>query len=123
MSRISPPDAEADIAAAHAWYQEQRDGLGTEFLEEVSAVIELVQSEPLRRPAVFPTLQRAFACRFPVGIWFLVRADTATIVAAMHLARHPRRIHRRAKPDLWQMLGADAFKAAHCPSMESDVKK
>jgi plasmid stabilization system protein ParE len=97
---IVRPDAEADIAAAYDWYEEQRHGLGKEFLEEVSAVIETVRTEPLRFPAIYRTLRRALVHRFPYGIFFVFRVDTITVVAAMHLARHPRRIHRRAKPDL-----------------------
>jgi hypothetical protein len=36
---IIRPDAEADIAAAYDWYEEQREGLGKEFLEEISNTI------------------------------------------------------------------------------------
>jgi len=97
---IVRPDAEADIAAAYDWYEEQREGLGREFLAEVSAVIDEVQSEPLRFPAIFRTLRRALVHRFPYGVFFVARADTIIVVAAMHLARNPRRVHRRAKSDL-----------------------
>ena len=100
MRLIVRPDAEADIAAAYEWYEEQREGLGTEFLTEVSTVIDAVQSEPLRFPAIFRALRRALVHRFPYGVFFVARADTIIVVAAMHLARNPRRVHRRAKSDL-----------------------
>jgi plasmid stabilization system protein ParE len=97
---IVRPDAEADIAAAYDWYEEQREGLGKDFVEEVSTVIAAVQSEPLRFPATFRTLRRALVHRFPYGVFFVVRANTVIVVAAMHLARDPRRAHRRARSDL-----------------------
>ena len=100
MHLIVRPDAEADIAAAYDWYEEQREGLGKEFVEEVSTVITAVQSEPLRFPATFRTLRRALVHRFPYGVFFVVRANTVIVVAAMHLARDPRRVHRRTKSDL-----------------------
>jgi toxin ParE1/3/4 len=97
---IVRPDAEADIAAGYDWYEEQREGLGREFVEEISTTMAAVQSEPLRFPAMFRKLRRALVHRFPYGIFFVVRSDTLIVVAATHLARDPRRIHRRAKADL-----------------------
>jgi plasmid stabilization system protein ParE len=81
-------------------YEEQREGLGGEFVEEVSTTIAAVQSEPLRFPGIFRKLRRALVHRFPYGIFFVVRSDAVVVVAAMHLARDPRRIRRRAKSDL-----------------------
>lgn len=100
MRLIVRPDAEADIAAAYDWYEEQREGLGREFLAEVSVAIDALQSEPLRFPAILRTLRRALVHRFPYGVFFVARADTIVVVATMHLARNPRRVHRRAKSDL-----------------------
>ena len=100
MHLIVRPDAEADIAAAYDWYEEQREGLGREFLEEISVAIDAVQADPMRFQAIFRTLRRALVHRFPYGIFFIARPDTIIVVAAMHLARNPRRIHRRAKSDL-----------------------
>jgi plasmid stabilization system protein ParE len=97
---IIRPDAEADIAAAYDWYEKQHEGLGREFVEEISAAIEAVQADPIRFPAIFRTLRRALVHRFPYGIFFIARGDAVIVVAAMHLARNPRRIHRRAKSDL-----------------------
>jgi toxin ParE1/3/4 len=97
---IVRPDAETDIAAAYDWYEEQREGLGKEFLEEISIAIDAVQADPMRFPAIFRTLRRALVHRFPYGIFFVARTETVIVVAAMHLARNPRRVHRRAKSDL-----------------------
>ena len=91
-------DAEANIAA-YDWYEEQREGLGREFLAEISGTVDVVQSEPLRFPAIFRTLRRALVHRFPYGVFFVAGADTIIVVAAMHLARNPRRIHRRARTE------------------------
>lgn len=100
MRLIVRPDAEADIAAGYDWYEEQREGLGREFVAEVSSTIAAVQSEPQRFPAVFRKLRRALVHRFPYGVFFVVHPEAIVIVAAMHLARNPRRIHRRAKSGL-----------------------
>jgi toxin ParE1/3/4 len=82
------------------WYEQQRDGLGAEFVEEISSIITFIQSEPLRFPAIYGKLRRALVHRFPYGVFFIARTDAIIVVAAMHLARHPRRVHKRAKSDL-----------------------
>ncbi len=97
MRLIVRPDAEADIAAGYDWYEQQREGLGQEFLEEISDAVAAIESEPLRFPVTFRGLRRALVRRFPYGIFFVIRGDTIIVVAAAHLARDPRRIHRRAK--------------------------
>jgi plasmid stabilization system protein ParE len=64
---IVRPDAEADIAAAYDWYEEQRKDLGKEFLEEISVTIDPVQADPKCFPAIFRTLRRALVHRFPMA--------------------------------------------------------
>lgn len=97
MRLIVRPDAEADVAAGHGWYEEQRAGLGLEFVEEVSATVDLVESQPARFPAIFRNLRRALVHRFPYGIFFVLTREAIVVVAVMHLARNPRRLHRRVK--------------------------
>lgn len=99
MRLIVRPDAEADIAEGYAWYEQQREGLGVEFVEEVSSTIEAVHTQPLRFPATFRKLRRALVHRFPYGVFFVARPDAVVVVAAVHLARNPRRVHKRAKSD------------------------
>lgn len=100
MRLIVRQAAEADIATGYEWYEEQHDGLGSEFVEEISSTIAAVHSEPLRFPTTFRKLRRALVHRFPYGIFFVVRADAVVVVAAMHLARDSKRIHRWVKSDL-----------------------
>ena len=97
MRLIVRPDAEADIAAGYDWYEEQHVGLGQEFVEEISTAIEAVHSEPFRFAATFRKLRRALVQRFPYGVFFVVREDVIIVVAAMHLARDPRRILYRVQ--------------------------
>ncbi len=73
MRLIIRPDAEIDIAEGYGWYEQQRDGLGVEFMEEVSAVINAIHAEPLRFPKTFRQLRRALVHRFPYGVFFVAR--------------------------------------------------
>lgn len=40
---IWAPEAEQDVAQAYAWYEDQRIGLGEEFLRSVEALPEAVR--------------------------------------------------------------------------------
>ena len=41
------PEAERDVEAAYAWYEEQRLGLGREFLQALDVVYERLTEFPL----------------------------------------------------------------------------
>jgi hypothetical protein len=45
-------EAETDIARGFLWYENQRDGLGREFLQEISSRLAAIEQEPLRFPRV-----------------------------------------------------------------------
>jgi toxin ParE1/3/4 len=97
MRLIIRMEAEADLADAYDWYEDQREGLGEEFLDEISITLSTVIEQPLRFPAIYRKTRRALVHRFPYGVFFQVRFDTIAVVAALHLACDPRRLHRRAR--------------------------
>ena len=43
---ILRPEAEQDIAEARDWYEQHRDGLGSEFLDEVEACFARIRQFP-----------------------------------------------------------------------------
>jgi hypothetical protein len=43
VETIIAPEAEQDIVAAYAWYEDRRVGLGEEFLSSVDACIEAIR--------------------------------------------------------------------------------
>ena len=100
MRLVVRRDAESDIDSGYDWYEQQRDGLGPEFVEEISSTIAAIQSEPLRFPTIYGKLRRALVHRFPYGVFFVARSEAVVVVAVIHLARHPRRVHKRVKADL-----------------------
>jgi plasmid stabilization system protein ParE len=90
-------DAEDDMMSAYEWYEEQREGLGLQFMEEVSIVIDAAQSAPRRFPVTFRNLRRALVHRFPYGVFFVANSDAIVVTAVMHLARDPRRLRGRTR--------------------------
>jgi toxin ParE1/3/4 len=88
-------EAERDLAAAASWYEQQRMGLGHEFLEEALASFRRIAEQPLTYPVLHRSTRRALMSRFPFGIYFRVEDERIVVFAVMHGSRHPHRWQRR----------------------------
>jgi len=91
------PEAKQELAAAAAWYEERREGLGLELVGEVDAVFAAIARSPGRfplYPRVAPELgvRRAAARRFPYSIAFI---ELPTVVRVLAIA------HERRRPGYW----------------------
>lgn len=84
------PEAEADLADAAAWYEEQRLGLGQEFLDRVLSAFGSIAERPIMYPTVHRRTRRALMHRFPFGIYYRIETDSIVVVAVMHGSRNPR---------------------------------
>jgi plasmid stabilization system protein ParE len=88
-------EADWDLTAAASWYEQQRKGLGHEFLDEALSAFQLVAKQPLSYPVVHRDTRRALMTRFPFGIYFRVEQSQIIVVAVLHGSRHPRRWQSR----------------------------
>lgn len=43
---VAEPRADLDVAAAHQWYENERVGLGREFLEELGTAYDRIAADP-----------------------------------------------------------------------------
>mgnify|MGYP000362654756 CR=1 FL=1 len=93
------PQVEQDMAAAAAWYEERQPGLGLEFVEEVIAVWDALESNPLLNSRRHPTrnIRWKYPKRFPYRIIFEVdeAVQTVIVLAVLHAARHDSRWQNR----------------------------
>lgn len=87
---IVHPDAEADLALAKRWYDEQRTGLGSEFMLCVAEAFEKVRASPEFSAKVFQELRAARVRRFPYQVIFRVDDSQIMVVAVYHTHRDPR---------------------------------
>lgn len=88
-------EAERDIEEAASWYEEQRESLGHEFLDELAAVFETISERPAMYPVVHRDVHRALIGRFPFGVFYRIAGETAVVLVVMHAHRSPRRWKRR----------------------------
>jgi plasmid stabilization system protein ParE len=63
-------EAAMDIEHAYEWYEQQRAGLGGEFLSCVDAALQLMRRNPLLFAVVHEDFRRALVRRFPYAIFY-----------------------------------------------------
>jgi plasmid stabilization system protein ParE len=88
---IVRPDAEAELTAAAAWYEEKRDGLGEQFVTAVETALSAIEDSPETWPywkREHP-YRRYVMRRFPFVVFYTVEPAAVTIVAIAHAKRRP----------------------------------
>lgn len=97
MSRelIVRPAAEADLQSAFEWYEQQRTGLGLEFLFEVDAACQTIKQRPDSFPLVLHRMRRAIVSRFPYFVFYSADASNVIVHGVFHHRRHPRNWKQR----------------------------
>jgi len=82
--------ADQELADAVTWYNQQTDGLGRDFLDDLDRGIRRMSAFPLSCPEIEPGLRRCLLTRFPYGVIYGMEEDTIIVVAVAHLHRQPR---------------------------------
>jgi plasmid stabilization system protein ParE len=81
--------AQHEVEEAALWYDQQRAGLGEEFLREIDEAVHQAAAHPERYPLVLADVRKAVARRFPYSVFFRVRHDSLAILAVFHGRRDP----------------------------------
>ncbi len=93
------PEFEQDLAEGYAWYEEQREGLGEEFLERVDACLEGILSHPEMYAVFHKPFRRGLLRQFPYAIFYEYAAKVLTIHALFHNSRDPDKWRKRLSRD------------------------
>lgn len=83
------PSAHRDLRNASRSYEDQKRGLGGDFLDEVDLIFTRVEHTPLQFPEVEPNVRRALLRRFPFAVYFVTEAGVVEIIAVLHMRRDP----------------------------------
>ena len=92
---IVAPEAEQDLAEANAWYEQQRAGLGEEFMGCIDARIEAICRWPEMCEIVHEDYRRALVRRFPYAIFYEHSENAVTVYSIFHTARDPQKWRQR----------------------------
>jgi len=82
-------EARAEMFDAAIYYDDCRDGLGTEFLDDLEETFVLVKTHPEIGQIVRHSCRRVLFVRFPYGVIYRQRDEDLYVVAVMHLHRKP----------------------------------
>lgn len=82
-------EAANEVVSARSWYDEQRAGLGDEFVVSLERILDLISRLPDAFPEIAANKRRALLPRFPYALYYRVEADTVDIIACLH-TRRPR---------------------------------
>jgi len=88
------PEAELEAALAAIWYDEQRAGLGDDFLAELQRALDRIHRGPTKLPKLESysgphDVRRCLLKRFPYLAIFVCRPDETLVVAISHARRRP----------------------------------
>lgn len=93
-------NAKADIREARKWYENQRAGLGGDFVAEVNAAIARIQTTPMVFPEVVPGVRRALTARFPYAVYFRMEQSRLVVIVVVHSSRDPAIWQQRVGDEL-----------------------
>lgn len=92
MSRrlVVRPDAESDLLQALNWYDNQRTGLGDEFLSAVDVRFDEIVESPESFAIEYRGVRLAGLRRFPYVVYFRTLGEAVEVLAILHASRDPR---------------------------------
>jgi hypothetical protein len=81
--------AEVELFEAALRYEREVAGLGFRFESEIGNAFERVLESPFQFPEIDRGARRALVPHFPYGVFFVVEDELVTVLAVLHLHRHP----------------------------------
>lgn len=82
-------EAWLEIQNAYDWYEEQKEGLGDEFLEEIEICYKILIEAPERFPFKNHLYRRITTERFPYIIMYEIEEKTIIISRVRHIKQRP----------------------------------
>ena len=85
------PMAEQDIKHSVEWYNEQRIGLGADFVRVLDDTFSSLSQHPLAFPLVKLEIRKYVLKDFPYNIFYVYKdkEDTVYVLAVFHVKRNP----------------------------------
>ncbi len=83
-------EAQAEFDEAFDWYEQQRAGLGVEFLICVSEILENIESFPKVYEIIFEDVRRAVVHKFPYLVLYTIEPSQVVVMAVFHSKRDPQ---------------------------------
>jgi plasmid stabilization system protein ParE len=85
------PAAKRDVKMAYQWYEEQRSGLGEEFLERVEECLRAIGRSPKAFQLMAKDARRAIVKQFPYVIFYRIDAKAIYVYSIFHASQNPQK--------------------------------
>ena len=79
-----------EMQEAFEWYQEQQEGLGYAFLEEIESCYQKLSDHPQHYTAINERYRRIKTNRFPYLLIYEIENSQVIIISTHHAKRKPR---------------------------------
>jgi plasmid stabilization system protein ParE len=86
------PEFEQDLTESYGWYEEQRPGLGEEFLARVDDCLDGILDQPEMYSEFHETFRRGLLRRFPYALFYEYREKVVTVYGLFHHSRDPEKM-------------------------------
>ena len=83
------PEVYDELEEARSWYENNAEGLGADFLEEVERAINTIRRTPEAWPVYMDDVRRFLVHRFPFAVLYRHDDVKIRIYAVAHLRRKP----------------------------------
>ncbi|MEO8066224.1 MAG: type II toxin-antitoxin system RelE/ParE family toxin [Flavobacteriales bacterium] len=87
--------ASTEFIEGYLWYEQERDGLGEEFHDEVQEHFDVLRQRPTGFPKWRGSYKKINLRRFPYIIVLSVEKDTVIVFSVFHNKRDPKHWGRR----------------------------
>jgi len=83
------PEIVSEVKASYSWYQEQANGLGDDFLDELESAYQAISELPQTWPLFQGEFRRFLLSRFPFFVIYREHDNSIYVIAVMHNNRKP----------------------------------
>ena len=87
-------EAEKDVRDAYDWYEDQRQFLGKEFLNEIESTLERIEENPQLYAHAYKSTRRALCKRFPYSIYYIEDESNIVVLAILQQRRKPTILYK-----------------------------
>ena len=87
--------AKIELAESAERYEQQKEGLGIDFMACVKDVLDEIAANPKRYPIVFGDTREGMLIRFPYCVYHRVKTDRVIVTAVFHTSRDPAEWQKR----------------------------
>jgi plasmid stabilization system protein ParE len=83
------PNVQDDVDEAYRGYEQQRAGLGDDFMAALEEVYNRLQQIPQVHQPIYQNVRRALLRRFPYCVYYRIHANRVEVIAVQHERRDP----------------------------------